>query len=292
MIKYIYSLIALCGINTNAFSQDVITPSLGNDIQAQIIDVTETDIVYKNWNSPDGPTLTMLKSDVLIISYADGKKEVLFKQIEKNKTPKSEESVNTDTKIAIINLAPDQITLKSGVDIQANVIAVNDTAIVYTLFNSVDESTVSISTDRVLLIRYADGTKELIYKQSKRNSVVIEQPVKNIVKTEAVKLSRSELKMKGMEDARINYIGRGSGAGFTAVTSLVLSPVIGLIPAVACASSTPRERNLNIENRELKNDPDYRTGYVKQARKTKATNVLIGYAVGSAAWFILIFNFL
>jgi hypothetical protein len=122
--------------------------------------------------------------------------------------------------------------------------------------------------------------------------VVIEQPVKNIVKTEAVKLSRSELKMKGMEDARINYIGRGSGAGFTAVTSLVLSPVIGLIPAVACASSTPRERNLNIENRELKNDPDYRTGYVKQARKTKATNVLIGYAVGSAAWFILIFNFL
>jgi sarcosine oxidase gamma subunit len=146
----------------------VITPSLGNDIQAQIIDVTETDIVYKNWNSPDGPTLTMLKSDVLIISYADGKKEVLFKQIEKNKTPKSKESVNTDTKIAIINLAPDQITLKSGVDIQANVIAVNDTAIVYTLFNSVDESTVSISTDRVLLIRYADGTKELIYKTKQK----------------------------------------------------------------------------------------------------------------------------
>jgi len=292
MIKYIYSLIALCGINTNAFSQDVITPSLGNDIQAQIIDVTERDIVYKNWNSPNGPTLIIAKSDVLVISYADGKKEVIYLQVKEIEAKEVSEIKTRQPKIdTSSNVASGTITLKTGGDIQADIIEVNREVIIYKTSNGLQDFIMTIPIAEVLLISYADGTKDLIYKQynvsNELQSNVKLKTELNSDATETAKLSKAELSMKGTRDAKINYIGRGSGAVWTAVTSVLLSPIVGLIPAAACASSRPRERNLNFDDVELKNDPNYNKAYVKQARKTKVASVLAGYIIGSAVWFVI-----
>jgi len=98
----------------------------------------------------------------------------------------------------------------------------------------------------------------------------------------------AELTIRGIEDSKINYRGRGSGAGWTAFTSLVFTPILGLIPAVACASTTPRDRNLNYDDKKLKDDPIYKKAYVNQARKTKALRVLSGYLIGSATYLVLI----
>ena len=149
----------------------------------------------------------------------------------------------------------------------------------------------TIPIAEVLLISYADGTKDLIYKQynvsNELQSNVKLKTELNSDATETAKLSKAELSMKGTRDAKINYIGRGSGAVWTAVTSVLLSPIVGLIPAAACASSRPRERNLNFDDVELKNDPNYNKAYVKQARKTKVASVLAGYIIGSAVWFVI-----
>ena len=308
MTKYIYSFIALVSISMNSFSQDVITPVLGNDIQAKVIEVTKTDIAYKKWDNPNGPTLIIAKSDVLVISYADGKKEVLYIQeklaIDVAETKevvnaKDNESIKvSETKASVTKLDtsskdnPAIITLKSGEDIQAFVLEVNKESIVYKTTHSSQDSMMTIPIAEVLLISYADGTKDLIYKQynvsNELQSNVKLKTELNSDATETAILSKAELSMKGTLDAKINYIGRGSGAVWTAVATIIGSPVIGLIPAVACASSTPRERNLNFENTKLKNDPIYYNAYVKQARKTKAVSVLAGYVIGTAAWFILV----
>jgi hypothetical protein len=308
MTKYIYSFIALVSISMNSFSQDVITPVLGNDIQVKVIEVTKTDIAYKKWDNPTGPTLKMPKSEVLIINYANGKKEVLYIQ-EKlaNDVAETKEVLNakdnepnkvSETKASVPKLDTSSkdnlaiITLKSGEDIQAFVLEVNKESIVYKTSNSSQDSMMTIPVADVLLISYADGTKALVYKQSKvsdeQQSTLTPKTQLNSDATEIAQLSNAELRMKGKHDAKTNYLGRNSGAGWTAVTALIATPVLGLIPAVACASSTPRERNLNFENTKLKNDHIYYNAYVKQARKTKAVSVLTGYVIGTAAWFILV----
>ena len=141
MTKYIYSFIALVSISMNSFSQDVITPVLGNDIQVKVIEVTKTDIAYKKWDNPNGPTLKMPKSEVLIVSYANGKKEVLYIQeklaIDVAETKEvlnakdNEPNKVSETKASVAKLDtsskdnPAIITLKSGKDIQAFVLEVN-----------------------------------------------------------------------------------------------------------------------------------------------------------------------
>ena len=125
----------------NSFSQDVITPVLGNDIQVKVIEVTKTDIAYKKWDNPNGPTLKMPKSEVLIVSYANGKKEVLYIQeklaIDVAETKEvlnakdNEPNKVSETKASVAKLDtsskdnPAIITLKSGKDIQAFVLEVN-----------------------------------------------------------------------------------------------------------------------------------------------------------------------
>jgi hypothetical protein len=296
MTKYIFLFIALWCLSISSFSQDVITPTRGKDIQAKIIDVTKTDIAYKKIDSPNGPTLTIPKSDVLIIRYADGTKDVLFKQITLVEESKETESIHDTVRIEAKNEAPDIITFTSGEDIQAKVIEVNKTYIIYKLFNSLNDTTLTIPKSKVLIISYANGTKDVLYKQNTvENEVIENENVKPPTElksdiTEKVKLSQAELRMKGTKDSKASYTGLRSGAGLTAVTSLVLTPIVGLIPAVACASSTPRERNLNYDHTELKEDPDYNKAYVRQAHRTKAIKVLAGYLIGSAAWFVLIFG--
>ncbi|MDB4107558.1 hypothetical protein N8368_02790 [Bacteroidia bacterium] len=296
MIKYLFSFIALMGLGINSFSQDVITPALGLDIEAEIIEVNTIDIKYKRFDNPDGPTLTIPKSDVLIISYADGTKEVLFKQNRVAEKSNESEAINDTIETIAKKNAPAIITLKYGEDIEATVIEVTETEVVYKRVISSNDSILYVPKSDVLLISYSDGTKELMYKQ---NTVSNEVPktdggnVKTKPKsdpTERATLTKAQLRDKGTLDSKNNYSGRRSGAGWTAVTSFVLTPIVGLIPAAACASSTPREKNLNYENTELQKDPDYRKAYVKQARKNKAVKVLAGYLAGSAAWIMVVFR--
>ena len=69
-----------------ATAQDVITTKDGEDIQAKVLEITQTDIKYKKYSNPDGPIYSISKSEVLIVRYENGEKEV-FKDITKNYKP-------------------------------------------------------------------------------------------------------------------------------------------------------------------------------------------------------------
>jgi hypothetical protein len=94
--------------------------------------------------------------------------------------------------------------------------------------------------------------------------------------------------MKGKRDAEMNYKGKKSGAGWTAATTVLFSPIIGVIPAAACASSEPSDQNLNYRDNELMKDYDYNKAYVEQAHKTKKKKVWTSFGVSSGAWLLLI----
>jgi hypothetical protein len=57
-------------------AQDLIILKNTNEITAKIIEIGISEIKYKNFNNLDGPVYVMLKSDIFMIKYPNGDKDV------------------------------------------------------------------------------------------------------------------------------------------------------------------------------------------------------------------------
>ena len=179
MKKHFISLISLIMISTFSYSQDVLTKKSGEDIQAKVLEVTSSEVKYKKFDNQNGPTFTILKSDLLMIRYENGTKD---------------------------------------------------------LFNETKKVEATIPTDR-------------------------------------------DLFREGQSDASKYYKGY-KGAGTTVMaTSLLLSPLVGLIPAAICATSDPKEENLNYPSAELMKKAEYAEGYNQKAKKIKQGKVWTNWGV-------------
>ncbi|MBO7101599.1 MAG: hypothetical protein J6V98_06205 [Bacteroidales bacterium] len=87
MKRLLPTIIFLMLLGLTASAQDIITTKNGDDIQAKVLEVTSTELKYKKHSNLDGPTYTIKKSDVLIVRYENGEKEV-FKDTPKDNTYK------------------------------------------------------------------------------------------------------------------------------------------------------------------------------------------------------------
>ena len=86
----------------------------------------------------------------------------------------------------------------------------------------------------------------------------------------------------GVSDADKYYDGyKGAGTG-TLIGSLV-SPILGLIPAIATSSTTPSDVNLNYPSVELMNNQEYYNGYTRRAKKIKSGKVWGNWVIGFVA---------
>ena len=85
MKQSILILFAIIFTMTGAFSQDIVTTKTGEDILAKIVEVGHTEIKYKKFDNQEGPLFTILKSDVLMIRYENGTKDI-FTEEPKNNT--------------------------------------------------------------------------------------------------------------------------------------------------------------------------------------------------------------
>lgn len=68
------TLLLLTALNLHA--QDIIVKNNGEEIQAKVLNINETQINYIKWNNQNGPTYTIAKSDVFMIKYENGEKDV------------------------------------------------------------------------------------------------------------------------------------------------------------------------------------------------------------------------
>jgi hypothetical protein len=75
------------------FSQDVITLHNGEDISANVLEITDSDIVYKKHENPDGPKYTMTKDNIFRIKYKNGSIDVFDKGVEKNGAESAKDEV-------------------------------------------------------------------------------------------------------------------------------------------------------------------------------------------------------
>lgn len=64
----------------SVFAQDIITKKDGTDIKAKISEVGTTEVKYKNISNLDGPVYTIAKSDILMITYENGERDIFNTQ--------------------------------------------------------------------------------------------------------------------------------------------------------------------------------------------------------------------
>ncbi|MGN6213958.1 hypothetical protein [Parafilimonas sp.] len=65
-------------------AQDTITLKNSDDIKAKVLEVTTTEIKYKKFENLNGPTYSILKSDILLIRYENGTKDIFNEEKNNN----------------------------------------------------------------------------------------------------------------------------------------------------------------------------------------------------------------
>jgi hypothetical protein len=87
-MKKILFLIAIFIVSLpTVFSQDILIKKTGDEIKTKVIEVGVSEIKYKKFESPTGPTYSILKSDVFMIKYEDGNKDVFSGNDVQKQTP-------------------------------------------------------------------------------------------------------------------------------------------------------------------------------------------------------------
>ena len=172
--------------------------------------------------------------------------------------------------------AQDIITTRSGEDIKAKIAEIGLNDIKYKRWESPDGPLVVIAKNKVLLIRYEDGTKDIF--EAKEEPSTSEEGTGTGISG----LASKDLYRQGSTDAIRYYQGYKSASVGTLIGSLLGGPLLGLIPAIACSATTPSYRNLDFPSEELMKKRDYLQGFAKQARHIKSNKVWINYGVGAA----------
>ena len=76
MKKFFFTLFVVVIIVPLVSAQDIITLKNGDDIQAVVQEIGDVEIKYKKFENLNGPNYTLKKSDVFMIRYENGSKDV------------------------------------------------------------------------------------------------------------------------------------------------------------------------------------------------------------------------
>lgn len=76
-MKRLFLVLASMASVASTFAQDVIVKRDGEEIQCKILEVSTNKVKYKQWKNQDGPTFVEKKTDVLMLKYENGQKEVI-----------------------------------------------------------------------------------------------------------------------------------------------------------------------------------------------------------------------
>ncbi len=75
-MKKTFLLVVQILFATFCFSQDVIIKANGEEIKSKILEVNQTEVKYKNFDYQSGPSYTISKSEIFMIRYQNGTKDV------------------------------------------------------------------------------------------------------------------------------------------------------------------------------------------------------------------------
>ena len=72
MKKFLFLLLLMCSVSASA--QDVIVKKDGSTIVCRVVEVSQTEVIYKKWSDLQGSNYVMERSSVSAINYEDGRK--------------------------------------------------------------------------------------------------------------------------------------------------------------------------------------------------------------------------
>lgn len=105
-IRFMKKACVLTGLlfsTTCIYSQDVLIKKNGDEVEVKVIKISPSEIEYKKWSNQEGPSYTLLKSEVFMIKYKNGDKDV-FK--EEDTAPLPTNQPNQPTNNAPIKVEP------------------------------------------------------------------------------------------------------------------------------------------------------------------------------------------
>jgi len=85
MKKIVFALFVLM-VPALVSAQDILTKMDGTDLQVKVMEISSSEIKYKRFNNPDGPTYSIQLKDVFSVTYENGEKET-FSQSKKSVAP-------------------------------------------------------------------------------------------------------------------------------------------------------------------------------------------------------------
>jgi hypothetical protein len=179
--------------------------------------------------------------------------------------------------VSVRAIAQDILTKTSGEDLAVKVLEVGTEEIKYKRFDNPDGPVYTIRKTEVMMLRYENGVAEII---SNERISEAEKPT-----------TKDNLYFKGQMDASLYYQNYKPAATGTLVTSL-FSPVLGLVPAIACSSTAPKDHNLGFIEPDLIQDPQYYMGYSNKAKRIKSGKVWSNWGIGLGVNILLLLVFL
>ncbi|MEX1189724.1 MAG: hypothetical protein WED33_10740 [Bacteroidia bacterium] len=105
-INFLLAIIGFVGCIENGFSQDIITLKSGEEINAKVIEINSIEIKYKKFDYQAGPLIILPKSDVFMVKYPNGSKDVF-----------SSQSVSSGSSSVVRNI-DGSIALSAGANVQ------------------------------------------------------------------------------------------------------------------------------------------------------------------------------
>ena len=73
---FLFFIVFCVGV-VSALAQDIIMLRNGNEIQALVQEIGIDDVKYKKWDNQTGPNYTLKKSEIFMIKYANGDKDLI-----------------------------------------------------------------------------------------------------------------------------------------------------------------------------------------------------------------------
>jgi len=99
----IIGLLFATGFGTTANAQDIILKQDGSEIKTKVLEITDQQVKYKMFDFQEGPTRNINKSEVFMITYENGQKEV-FNKLNETNTYLSKQQVTKNKKRTIFGL--------------------------------------------------------------------------------------------------------------------------------------------------------------------------------------------
>ena len=127
MKNYIYLFLLISFSFNNVFSQDLIMLKNGDELTVKITEVSDNSIKYKKMDFLKGPNFNINTSDIFLIKYSNGEKQLFNNDVNSNNSIKSNESyseINEGTAVALYSartLTSKTLAVGSMVEFRVNI---------------------------------------------------------------------------------------------------------------------------------------------------------------------------